>query len=109
MSDGYELPTVAVKHDGEKVRLDLLSLWATEGLGQVLTFGARKYAAHNWRKGMDWSRLMAAAMRHLSAFGRGENLDPDSGLPHIDHAAACIHFLSEYQKLGLGNDDRWTR
>lgn len=106
---GYDLPKVAVKHDGAKNRLDLLSPWATEGLGLILTHGASKYAAHNWRKGMDWSRLIAAAKRHISAFERGENIDPDSGLPHIDHAAACIHFLSEYQKTVNGNDDRWTR
>ncbi len=105
----HALPTVAVKNDSEKNRLDLLSPLATEGLGQILTFGAKKYAAHNWRKGMDWSRLIAAAKRHLSAFERGEELDADSGLPHIDHAAACIHFLSEYQKTANGNDDRWTR
>ena len=98
----------AVKDDGAKNRLDLLSPWATEGLGRILTHGAQKYAAHNWRLGMDWSRLIAAAKRHLSAFERGENIDADSGLPHIDHLAACVHVLSEFQKLGNGNDDRWT-
>lgn len=97
----------ARKDDSEKNRLDLLSPWATEGLGRVLTHGAKKYADHNWRKGMDWSRLIAAAKRHLLAFEKGEDIDPESGHPHIDHAAACIHFLSEYQKLGNGIDDRW--
>ena len=104
----YELPAIAVKADAAKNRLDLLSALATEGLGAVLTHGANKYGAHNWRKGMGWSRLIAAAKRHLSAFEQGHDIDPDSSLPHIDHLAACIHFLSEYQKTANGTDDRWV-
>lgn len=97
----------AVKFDTEKNAIELASSWAIEGLGLVLTYGAKKYAAHNWRKGMAWSRLIGAAFRHLLAFARGEDIDPESGLPHIDHAMCCLMFLSEYQKLQLGSDDRW--
>jgi hypothetical protein len=46
-------------------------------------------------------------LRHVFAFARGEDIDPDSGLPHLDHAACCILFLSSYQKTGTGNDDRY--
>lgn len=97
----------AIKHDTEKPRMDLLSEVAIEGLARVLTFGAKKYAADNWRKGMEWRRLIGAAMRHLFAYSRGEDLDPESGLPHIDHLACCVMFLSEYQKRKLGTDDRY--
>lgn len=97
-----------VKNDQEKVRMDLLSEVAMEGLAQVLTYGAKKYASDNWRKGMNWRRLIAAALRHLFAFSRGEDLDPESGLPHIDHALCCLMFLSEYAKRKLGADDRWV-
>lgn len=97
----------AKKSDGEKVRLDLLSTPAIVGIGQVLTFGAQKYADHNWRSGMKWSRLIAAAMRHLFAFAHGEDVDPESGLSHVDHALCCLMFLSEYQKSAMGTDDRW--
>lgn len=97
------------KDDREKTRLDLISPWAMEGLGQVLTYGARKYDDNNWRKGMKWSRLIGAAKRHLAEFEKGVDIDPESGMPHIDHAMACIHFLSEYQKLTNGTDDRWGK
>ncbi len=97
------------KDDREKTRLDLISPWAMEGLGQVLTYGARKYDDNNWRKGMKWSRLLGAAKRHLAEFEKGVDIDPESGMPHIDHAMACIHFLSEYQKLSNGTDDRWSK
>lgn len=60
----------------------------------------------NWELGMDWGRLVGAALRHVFAFVRGEDIDPESGLPHIDHALCCIAFLSAYQKRGVGVDDR---
>lgn len=96
-----------VKHDSGKPRMDLLSEVAIEGLASVLAFGATKYSADNWRGGMAWRRCIAAAMRHLFAFSRGEDTDPESGLPHLDHALCCLMFLSEYQKRALGTDDRW--
>ena len=99
----------AVKFDDGKPRYDLLSEPALEGLANVLKFGAAKYANDNWRKGMEWRRLIRAAMGHLLAFSKGEQLDPDSGLPTIDHVQACVHFLSEYEKRGLGTDDRFKR
>jgi len=101
------LPEVAVKYDGEKPRMDLLDPLALEGLAKVLTFGAQKYAAHNWRKGIANTRLIAAMLRHLFAIMRGEDLDPESGLPHIDHVGCCWMFLSNNMKVRPDTDDRW--
>lgn len=96
-----------IKHDQEKTRTDLLSSLAIEELAKVLTFGAKKYTAHNWRHGMAWSRLIGAALRHLFAFMRGEDRDPETGLCHLAHAMCCIMFLLEYWLTGNGSDDRW--
>ena len=94
-----------VKFDQEKPRYELLDPAAIDMLARVLTFGAAKYAAHNWRGGLGWARLSAAAMRHLFAFVRGEDNDPESGLPHVAHAMCCCMFI-----LGLAHradcDDR---
>lgn len=95
----------AQKFDQEKVRLDLLDPLALEGLGQVLTFGAKKYAAHNWRQGISNSRLIAALLRHLFSILRGEYIDPESGLPHIDHVGCCWMFLSNNMKTRPDLDD----
>jgi hypothetical protein len=76
-------------------------------VARVLEFGARKYQAHNWRKGMRWSRLIGAAMRHLAAYERGELTDPETGLHHLGHFGCCIMFLLVYQRDGLGTDDRY--
>ena len=93
-----EQPAPGVKFDQDKPRMDLLDAEALEGLAKVLTFGANKYAAHNWRGGLEYSRLIGALLRHVFAIQRGELLDPESGLPHIDHAGCCWMFLSNQMK-----------
>ncbi len=62
---------------------------------------------HNWRKGFKWTRLIAASFRHLVAIAKGEDIDPESGLPHVDHLACCVAFLSEHHSDKLGQDDRY--
>jgi len=97
----------AARSDAGKARLDLLSPVAMEGTAQILGFGAVKYAAHNWRKGMAWSRCLASLMRHLLAFMGGEDYDKESGLPHIDHVACNVMFLQQYFRTNKDLDDRY--
>lgn len=61
----------------------------------------------NWAKGFTWSRLIGAALRHLFAFARGEDRDPESGLSHLAHAGCCILFLITHERCKLGTDDRY--
>lgn len=96
-----------IKHDSEKPPLQLLDPLALEGLAAVLAFGAKKYAAHNWRGGLSYSRLLGASMRHLFSILRGEDIDGESGLPHIDHLGCCWMFLSNMMKTRPDLDDRW--
>lgn len=96
-----------VKHDGEKSRVDLVPAGAVLAIADVFTFGAKKYAPNNWRGGFDWSRLIGALERHIAAFKEGEDLDPESGLPHMAHAGCCVMMLLEHQRLGYGRDDRY--
>lgn len=97
----------AIKFDGDKLPLHLLSTEAMNQTAAVLAFGAQKYAAHNWRKGFAWSRPLSAAMRHITAFNAGEDKDPESGLSHLAHAACCIMFLLEFEKTHPHLDDRY--
>ena len=101
--------TVGVKHDGEKLPMDLLSVYAIEGTAAVLQAGAKKYSAHNWRGGIVWSRLIGACLRHLLAFMKGEDLDKESGLPHLDHLACEVMFLQEFYRTRKDLDDRWKQ
>lgn len=98
---------LAVKHDLGKAPMSLLSREALERTAEVLAFGAQKYAAHNWRRGFEWSRPLSAAQRHLLAFQDGEDRDPESGLSHLAHAMCCIMFLLEFEKTHRELDDRW--
>lgn len=97
----------AIKFDTDKLPLNLLSTEAMNQTAAVLKFGAQKYAEHNWRNGFVWSRPLAAAMRHLTAFNDGEDKDPESGLSHLAHAACCIMFLLEFEKTHPELDDRY--
>lgn len=96
-----------MKFDQDKPRMDLLDPIALEGLAAVLTFGAKKYAAHNWRGGLTYSRLFAALLRHTFAILRGERIDPESGLPHVDHIGCCWMFASNMMKTRPDMDDLW--
>ena len=97
----------AMKFDGDKLPVNLLSTQAMLQTAAVLKFGADKYHAHNWRDGFAWSRPLAAAMRHIMAFNDGEDKDPESGLSHLAHAACCIMFLLEFEKTHPHLDDRY--
>lgn len=95
-----------LKFDGDKLPLDLLSPTLMTGIAKVLAFGANKYGARNWEKGMSWSRPYAALLRHMLAFWQGEELDPETGLSHLWHAGCCLMFLIHYEAYHTGTDDR---
>lgn len=95
-----------LRYNTGKLRYDLVNPYAHEQLVKVLTMGAEKYAERNWEKGMKWSGIIASAKRHLAAIERGEDYDKESGLLHVAHLAANIHFLTAYYKLYPQGDDR---
>ena len=95
-----------IKDDNAKTRYDLLPPELLEETARVLTFGAQKYSAHNWAQGASWSRYFSAMMRHMWAWWRGEDNDPETGFSHLAHAACCLSFLIAYQRRGLGEYDR---
>ena len=99
----------AVKFDAGKPPLALISRIALEEEAKVMAYGVGKYGTHNWRSGMDFSRLMDAALRHVYAFADGEDLDKETGLSHLAHARCCLAFLLEYQGVRIGTDDRFKR
>ncbi len=95
------------KDDAEKPKVELLSARWLLGVGSVLSFGAKKYAAHNWRKGIARSRLLGAGLRHIFAYLGGEDNDAESGLSHLHHASCCLMFASELHETRPDLDDRW--
>lgn len=98
----------AKKFDRDKTPLELLPSDALVEVAKVLGFGRSKYAAWNWAKGLEHSRLYGAALRHLLASKDGEDLDPESQLDHVAHAACCVLFLLQHRIHKLGKDDRFV-
>lgn len=93
---------------GQKLaRLGSLDPQALLEVAKVAGFGEQKYDRLNYMKGYDWSLSFDAGMRHRLAFWNGEDVDPESGLPHLAHAA--WHDLTQlaFFLKGIGNDDRY--
>lgn len=101
------MSNTGVKFDSDKPRMDLLDPSFTVGVAEVLTFGAQKYAANNWRKGMEVTRLISAIHRHLAAIQSNEDIDPESGLPHAYHIACNTMFLQWMLDNKPEKDDRY--
>ena len=87
-----------IKYDTEKPKMNLLPPKAVIEVAKVLTFGAEKYDAENWRK-LDnlQSRYTAGALRHIFAHMDGEQLDPETKLSHLAHALCCLLFKLEIE------------
>ena len=96
------------KDDKGKLRFDLIPVEPLEQLANVYTFGATKYADHNWRKGIVFSRIFGAIMRHMWAFWRGEDNDKESGLSHLAHACWGTMTLMEFMRNRKDLDDRYS-
>lgn len=96
-----------IKDDSAKAsRPELLPPEALEEISKVLAFGAKKYAENNWRGGFKWTRVLGATFRHLYAWARGIDKDPETGLSHLAHAGCNVLFLLTFEVTKTGQDDR---
>lgn len=105
-----------VKYDDGKIRVELIPPELLFAVATVLTFGAKKYADRNWEKGMKWSRVFGAAMRHAWCWWGGKgptptnfafgDLDAETSYSHLWHLATCVAFLIAYEERKAGEDDR---
>lgn len=104
--DNTDMSKGGVKIDTNKLRYDLLPWDAVSEIVKVHNHGAAKYEDRNWEGGMHYSRMWAAAIRHLVQFWSGEELDSKSGLPHLAHAGCMVLFLLSHTLRDIGTDDR---
>lgn len=81
------------------------------GLGLAMYEGTRKYGRHNYRvAGVRASVYVdACTCGHLQPWWEGQDIDPDSGLHHIDKAIASLVVLRDAIYQGNWVDDRPPR
>lgn len=108
-------PGTASRFNKGKRRWNLMPLDILAPIVEVLEFGAdSKYSAWNFTEGdgLSWSETLNSMKNHLTAWERGEELDPESGLPHLGHAGCNLFFLLYYMKYAEKynvRDDRKKR
>lgn len=105
-NDNNNVSGTAKRFDIGKPRFSLIPPAPLEEIAKVLTMGAEKYGDRNWEKGMKWTRCVDSLERHLNAWKSGENLDKESGLPHLAHVCVNSMFLLQYEKTYPQGDDR---
>jgi hypothetical protein len=72
--------------------------------------GARKYGEFNWRnRRVRRSVYCEAILRHVIALLAGEDIDPDSGLPHEAKIRACCSIMLDAALIGDLIDDRFEK
>lgn len=99
-------PVTGAQKGAKAAAFDLLPWDALWALAEVYGRGAEKYERRNWEKGMSYGLMLAAAHRHLASWANGEDVDPESGQPHLGHAAFHVLGLLAFSLRGDGLDDR---
>ncbi len=88
--------------DGEKKPYELLPAKAIDEVVQVLAFGKKKYGANNWMmrdSKEDKQAFMGAALRHIFAWQQGDDVDKETGIDHLAHAACNLLFIQELKYI----------
>lgn len=90
-----------------KVPFSTVSARVVAEMGLGMLEGACKYGRHNYRvAGVRSSVYYDAALRHLTQWWEGEDIDKDSGLNHIVKALSCLSVLRDAMHNDKLTDDR---
>ena len=93
-----------------KVDLDLIPGPAEVGLrARDDRVAGWKYGPYNWRekgKPVQARTYTSAARRHLKKWFEGEDIDPASGVHHLEHAMACCAIRSTPSRAASSADNR---
>jgi hypothetical protein len=97
----------------------LSASYALEGAAEVMRYGDEKYTTrdeegnvvetgrNNWKRGLSLENCLASLTRHMVRVLEGEQIDPESGLPHLDHLLCNAIFAAYfYNGRKAANDAR---
>lgn len=91
MADKREKGT---RHNEGKPRWGLVWYKGFIPMIRVLEIGAKEYGEENWKKGLDKREILESMQRHLASLMDGEELDAQSGQPHMGHIQANAMFYN---------------
>lgn len=119
-------PERGLRFNNGKLKWHLVHFKSLHPMIQVLMYGAHKYSifknkrgnivygkdvtpeyaakhltliesgADNWKKGLDLKEILNSNIRHITAILDGEEIDPETGQPHIGHAMCNNMFYSYF-------------
>lgn len=94
------------KADKQKMTFELVPFDLLAEVNLVLQHGAAKYGVLNWQheEGYKHSRCYNALLRHMFAWWRGQDLDPETGLSHLAHAMCNLLFLTYHYRYNRNAD-----
>jgi hypothetical protein len=73
-------------------------------------YGHKKYKDfNNYRKGMEVSRNLSCALRHIEEYLSGHDKDAESGESPLAHAMCRIAFVLQNLHDGTAVDDRYKK
>jgi hypothetical protein len=89
----------AKTYDDGKAPLANLPWAAVREMSMVQAYGHKKYGDfNNYKKGMEVSRNLSCALRHIAEYMEGHNQDAESGLNPLAHAMCRIAIDDRYKK-----------
>ena len=95
------------KFDKDKPTLAYIPLEALWEEGKAFKAGAEKYDPWNYKNGIDVTRTVSAAIRHIYRFLDGQNIDEETGAHHLGCARAGLAMALDTLKYHPEKDDRY--
>jgi hypothetical protein len=88
-------PEIGLKYDEDKPDYTMVTRELMDAVSRAMMYGAKKYNRDNYKlfTSADIVRFQAALLRHMMAYTSGEELDPESGLSHLDHVGSTLNIL----------------
>ena len=98
----------ALRYNVDKSQLHFILAFpqALRAVADITTYGSHKNEMYNFLKGASSSESVSSLLRHLDAWWRGEELDPESKLHHLAHLAWNALRLCDEHLRGTSIDDR---
>ena len=98
----------AKTYDEGKLPLARLPWAAIDEMNRVQAFGHAKYKDFdNYRKGMEVTRNLSCALRHIRDYLDGHDVDPESKINPLAHAMCRLAFVIQNLHEGTAIDDRY--